>query len=445
MKRMKLLFTLALPVFLLQNAQAQTTMSRLIAKADWSNNLTTFVLQDTTNYTYSDGRGGDLTHPMMFDVSQSWIATDTSLENGNVVNQTFDPTTGVITSATYMTWSAFSGIYIDVSKVLYFYNNSAMPTQLTSIVSQVPPSSGSTAWVNASQDVYTYDAYGHLFSDEYDTWVAGSASWNKVSEKQYSYTVAGKVQTETDMTFTYYSGVGYVPTNTALYTYSYTGTSGTWLATKTYSTYSSGIPTPSYVYTNTYDSLGDMLTQTYQTYVMGSPVNSTLKAFSGFSSMLPTMEVDSKWDTTAGGRYDTTTMWMYTYNSFNQMTQSVGESWNVAGFWEFAYGDPMHNYWYDTYTPHNAGVKNVTNENGTVNVFPNPTQSTININLTWNEPQAFSVAIFDMKGAVVSTWSVPATAQYNTSVSVDNFNTGVYVVRIAGSNGTITREVVVAH
>jgi hypothetical protein len=447
MKRMKLLFTIALPVMLLQNAQAQS--SRLIARADYLNNLTTFELQDTAVYAYSDGRGGDLNHPMMFDMSMTWNNTDTGLVNGTIVDQTFDAL-GRLTEVTTQTWSAAAGSYAPTSNVLYFYTNTSMPMQLTSIVSQTP-SGGS--WANYSEDQYSYYGGGNMLqSDLYLLWNGTTAMFDEQSEKQYYYGSNNLISSENDVTFTYTAGVGYVPSNSKLYTYTYAGTTppmSNWLASKTYSTYTLGVPNPVNVTTNTYDSSGDMLTQSYQTYVSGSPVNNTLKVFGGFNAAQEaTMEIDQNWvasSSSTGGSYDTVRMFTYMYNSpYNQMTQLLGESWNVAGFWEFAANDPMSNFYYETYTP-STGVNNVTNNNGTANIYPNPAQNTVNINLTWNEAQPFTVSVFDMKGAIVTAFSVPTTAQYTGSFSVDNYNSGIYIVRISGAKGTITQEVVVAH
>ena len=59
MKRKILLFTLALPVVLLQSAQAQT-FSRLVASADWTSNGAVYSPVDSATYAWSSGRGGAL-------------------------------------------------------------------------------------------------------------------------------------------------------------------------------------------------------------------------------------------------------------------------------------------------------------------------------------------------------------------------------------------------
>ena len=426
---MKLLFTLALPVFLLQNAQAQT-MSRLVGKADWYNNLTMFVPQDTTSYVYMNAaRGGDLTHQMKFDNSEMWTATDTSIIPSSYVAQTFngDNTISTITTETY---SAFSGSFAPVTKVNYFYTGGVLST----MINQNNPTG---TWTNVSEDVYGYDGSGNLSTDRFGMW--RGYYFDTTSQVSYFYSGSNLIQ-KTNQNYT-----GGTWVNVSQYNYQYVAGTN-WVSSYTYSTWTGAGYSPVYTYTNTYDSTGDRLTQTYQTYAMGSPVNVTLKTYSGFNSaMEPTSELDQTWDTAGGGSYMNSRNWTYTYNSYNQLTQSVGESWNIAGFWEYAAGDPMSNYYYETYNPATASVKNVSNEAATVNIYPNPAQGTINLALTWNEAQPFTVSVFDMNGALVSSWKVGATAQYNTSIATDTFTSGLYVVSITGANGTISRQVVVAH
>jgi len=132
----------------------------------------------------------------------------------------------------------------------------------------------------------------------------------------------------------------------------------------------------------------------------------------------------------------------YTYNGFSQLTSSVGESWNVGGFWEHANGDPKANYYYATYT---TSVANVSNKGGDAKIYPVPVQNTMNIDLKWDAAQVATITIVDVQGRVISTMETPNVAQFSTSIAAGTFATGVYFVKISGAQGEIVKQIVVAH
>src|ERR1700733_3485514 len=104
MKRKMLLLTLAIPVILCQNAQAQTS-SRLIAQAHWSSNGATYIPNDSTAYSYSSGRGGDLNHQLKYDYAENWqYLGDTAYANNYYYLQTFDANNNLLSTITQF-WS----------------------------------------------------------------------------------------------------------------------------------------------------------------------------------------------------------------------------------------------------------------------------------------------------------------------------------------------------
>ena len=430
MKRMKLLFTLAIPVMLLQSAQAQTG-SRLIAKADWHNDGAIFQPTDTAVYMYSGTRGGDLKHAMKYDTARAWVydPTATAFVGSTNMIQTFDANNNLV-SRTNQTWNAITLTWNNVSKSLYFYTGS----NLTTMVFQTW---NGTNWQNISNDVYTYDPSNRLVQDKYGIFNSLTAAFDASNEINYFYDGTGnKIQQNTLAI----SGTTYTQVSQENYTYD----AANKLTNDVYSQWNGIAYVASYQNAYTYDTTGNRLTAQYSTYNTSTSAwdNVTLKTYGGFTSSMPTVELDQVWDTTGGGTWDNSIQYTYTYNSSNQLTNSVGESWNVAGFWEFANGDPAANYYYESYST--TGINNVV-ANGTVSILPNPAQDMININLKWNEAQAFTISMFDMSGRVVMQTSVPATAQYSTSLSVNSLPAGNYIVKINGTNGNITQQVVVAH
>ena len=162
MKRKMLLLTLALPVILCQNSQAQTS-SRLVASSDYSSNGASLNVNDSTAYTYySNNRGGDLTHTMKYDVKTSWnFLGDTAFNNNLNYLQTFDANNNILSTITQQ-WSGTA--WVNATNAVYSYNSS---NQVTSIVYQ---SWGGASWVNTGEDVYSYNTAGQLYLDQSNSW-----------------------------------------------------------------------------------------------------------------------------------------------------------------------------------------------------------------------------------------------------------------------------------
>ncbi len=429
MKRMKLLFTLALPVLLLQNAQAQ--LSRITGQSHWYNNGVVFVPQDTTHYNYNNPNfGGDLNNTIKFSTANTWVATDTSLAPSLQWTQDFW-STGNIKSQTKETYNTFSGAFSNTSKFLYWYNtnNSADYT--------IYQTWGGSSWTNVNRTKYDYSGTA-LSTTTYQHWFG--ADFFTDSIKNSFYNTANLIKQET-----FQDSAAGAFVNTKKYDYTYDTAHATMVASVTKSNYSGSGYTPSWNYQYTYDAAGN---RTQSIYSVWNTTTSAwdakyLHSYSMFtSSHLPQVDEYYTYDTAGGGTWKHTTYFTYAYNSHDQMTSMTGESYNALGFPEYAYGDPMARYYYESYT---VGVNDVAAANGEVNIFPNPAQNLININLKWNNAQAFTVSIFNMNGAIVRQWNVASTAAYTTSIPTESLATGTYVVRISGAEGQISRQVVVAH
>lgn len=432
MKRKMLLLTLAIPVILCQNAQAQTS-SRLIAQAHWSSNGATLAANDSTAYSYSNGRGGDLNSTLKYDHAQNWLYLgDTAYGNNYYYLQTFDANNNLLsTIAQY--WSGTS--WVNWTNTLHSYNSD------NSLATTTNQSWGGASWMNVSQDAYSYNTAGQLYSLQNNVWNGLTSTFDPNTQKIYTYDISGNLISEVDQTYNAGSGL-YDYTAEYLYTYSTSE-----LLTITYKTWSGSSWVSSYMYTNTYDTTGDLLTSLYQTYSGTAWVNQSLQVFSSFTatgSNLPQIETDQTWDTTGSGSWDNVTKFMYTYNGWNQLTSSIGESWNTGVGWEFALGDPAAFYYYELYSTI-SGVKNIGNNAGSVNVFPVPAQSTLHIDITWAEAQSATISIYDMNGREVNRIDAPTGTQYHGSVSVSNLASGMYMIRVNGTQSQIVKQIVVAH
>jgi hypothetical protein len=430
MKRKMLLFTLALPVIFCQNVRAQTS-SRLVAKADLANNGAGFTPTDSTNYTYSGSRGGDLNHTLKYDNATTWdFLGDTSYINAWYYVQAFDANNN-ITSIISQYWSGTG--WVNATNNIYTYDSS------NNVIKIIQQTWGGSSWVPVSEDVYSYVG-SKLVADQYEVWNGLTASFTSSSEKEYYYDpVTGYKTNETDISLV--SG----PVNQTEYNYTYSGTGQ--LLTTTYSTWNGAMWNPSTMYSNTFDTTGNLINTLFQTYdsVSASWVNSTLNSYSSFVSGNPQMDLLQNWDTAGGGQWDNIMQFANSYNGYNQLTSKIGESWNIVGTFEFALGDPMSNYYYETYTPSNVSVKNVAGNTSEVNIYPVPAQNMLHIDLNWNEAQAATITIYDVQGRVMRQWDAPNGTQYYSAVSVDNLATGTYFVKINGTQEQIVKQFVIAH
>ncbi len=435
MNKMKLLFTLAIPVILSQNVQAQTS-SRLTAESHWSNNGATFVPVDSSDFVYtSDMRGGDLKNTLKYDNSTTWVyVNDSAYQNSQYVSQEFDSATNNLTSMTMQYWN--DTIWVLSTRTLYTYNSANMVT------SKIQQTWNHTMWVPTSEDIYTYDAgSGLMILDQYETWNSLTSAFDPMSQKVYSYDVVShKLLSEVDQ-----NTAGGVLSYTGEFTYTY---SSRWqLLTTTFSTWSSGWVNNNMT-TNAYDTSGDMITALYQTWdpIGMAWMNVTYDIYSNFTATHKAQsQIHQTWVSTGAGMWVNNMQDTYTYNTFDQMTSSVGESWNIVGVFEFAAGDPAAMYYYNTYT-HVTAVKNVTNTNGDANVYPVPASNMLHIDLKWNAAQTATIAIYDMAGRMVTPQiSTPASVEYHTAMSVNNLANGMYVVRINGAEGQVVKQIVIAN
>jgi hypothetical protein len=429
MKRKILFLTLAIPVILCQNAIAQTS-SRLIAEAHWSNNGVSFTPVDSSSFNYSSARGGDLKTTPKFDNSYTWTYDTGAYTNSYYYVQSFDANNN-ITSKIAEFWNGTS--WQNLSNTLYTYNSS---NKMTTMILQ---NWNGTSWAPVSQDVYSYNANGKLVIDQYQQWNSLTSMFDIASQRTYYYDASNNKINETDQV---YSGGSPTYSNQWAYTYSATNQ----LLTTTFNTWT-GVWSPSTLTTNTYDSSGNMINVLYQTYdgVTTSWVNSTLDIYSGFTgNHLPALDIRQNWNGTGSGTWDNAIQYMFTYNSYGQMTSSTGQSWNIVGVFEFALGDPMANYYYQTYGTVNE-VKSITNKGGDAKLYPVPSSDVLNVDLTWNEAQAASIAIYDAQGKVVRQWSTPVATSYSSTVSVNNLSEGVYFMQINGTEGQIVKKIVIAH
>lgn len=429
MNRLNLLITLAIPVLLSQNVQGQ---SRLIATANWSHDGAEFKRHDSTAYNYtSNARGGDLNTQLKFDEATNWsyVMGDTANKNTRSV-QEFDANNNLLTTVT-QTWDGtFTFSWVNEFKYIYSYNSS---NKKVSMVTQ--HWDGTSAWITDSKNTYSYNAANQLYLDQYLLW-DGVSTYNPSRQKTYYFDASGNVINETDVLF-----VAGTPTFTSDTDYTYN--SANKLLTKTGNTWSGSAWVSSVRWTNFYDTAtGNNTNRLTETYDGTAFVNSMQMMFSDFNANHMAMtEIDQVWDPTGSGSWVDQYKYTYTYNANNQLTSATRQSNDISIGWAYAFGDTKSLYYYGSFV--NA-VNNVSNVGGNATLYPVPAQNEMNIDLNWNHAQAATIVISDMQGKIVAQWNTPSAVQHHSTVNISNYAPGVYSVKIAGTEGQIVKQIVVA-
>ncbi len=82
----------------------------------------------------------------------------------------------------------------------------------------------------------------------------------------------------------------------------------------------------------------------------------------------------------------------------------------------------------------NASVNELTNN---LYIYPNPTKNNILVN--WNDKPNFKMAIYDINGKLIESFG---NLSSNSTINLDRFNTGIYIVELKDEEETIRKKIV---
>jgi hypothetical protein len=79
-----------------------------------------------------------------------------------------------------------------------------------------------------------------------------------------------------------------------------------------------------------------------------------------------------------------------------------------------------------------------------VNVYPNPTSTSLNISFNLPQADVISINLFDTQGKLVSEKQIgkKESGKYQEVIDLTNIPQGTYVCRIAGKHNTITKQII---
>ena len=387
------------------------TGSRLVDFTVLQNDGASYVFHDTAHFTYTGTHGGDLLHqPLKSDLLMQWAynTTTTSWDNKYKTTQTFDANSN-ITDQLQMTWNTVTSTWVNAYHHIFTYDG--MNNQLTDI--QQNWNTATSSWDNSSKDIYTYDVNNNKITDTYQNWNTVTSTWDNSSKNTYGYNVANKVTQGIGQSW---NTVTSSWDNNYRDTYTYDASNNE--LTHTYANWNGSTSSwdNNSLTTSTYGPSNEKLTQIIQNWNTGTSSwdNYQKDTYSSFAGTNPQLQIEQTWNTGTSS-WDNKTRYQSTYNSFGQYLTFIADSWNIGGFWQGASGDQIDHLYYETYA---TDVKSLTSKGGSANVYPVPASNVLNIDLNWNEPQAFTVSIIDLQGRVSRAWNVTATANYHTAIDV---------------------------
>lgn len=141
---------------------------------------------------------------------------------------------------------------------------------------------------------------------------------------------------------------------------------------------------------------------------------------------------------TATSSWANTTRQRYTYDSYNNPIVYITDTWNSGGFWQSISTDQLNYYYYQLYYP--SGIPTVEAPSGRLRVYPSPASTLLNIDLSWDESQAATIAIYDVSGRLYRQWQTPAGSSYQSNMSVSQLPAGTYYMSVTGNSGQITKS-----
>lgn len=441
------------------------TASRLIATATSEHNNAVFVLKDSSYMTYTNDRGGDLEHDMKFDRRTNMLFnTGTgSYRPNSRVTQTYDANSHVLTSLdesynlpssswvnltnsiyTYndmqnmethimQIWNGSLGEWENYNKMLYFYNGD---NTLDTTISQIwDPSINS--WNNTSMTITNYDINGDLLVETTFDW-DGFSSWSNASKKFYTY-ANGNLEAETNQTWDLFTNA-WISNSRIQYTYD--GMKNM-LTTIGMSWGSSSTWVNNYKITNAYSSRNDLESTLMQDWDLSANnwKNNSMNVFTNDTNHNNTIEVVQSWIPSVN-LFRNAFKFQRNYNSRGQMTVEMQQRWNIGGFWENLAGDSYNRYYYQTYT---LGIADAGKSENNIKVYPVPAAQIINVEMSFNQPQAFTVSLTDATGRIVRQWAEVATEKYHRAVPVSEIPAGNYFLKIQGQTERSVTQIMIAH
>ena len=79
--------------------------------------------------------------------------------------------------------------------------------------------------------------------------------------------------------------------------------------------------------------------------------------------------------------------------------------------------------------------------NGQVSLYPNPTASQLNIELTLEAADGITISVFNLMGTLLANEDLGEIQHSKLQLDLSSLENGIYLVQITGSKGTVNRKI----
>ena len=433
------------------------TSSRLIAQGGFRGYNARRV--DSSVFTYSNGRSGDLNHPPQFDSKTNYFMWDTAQQAFAYIQRQLNTYDAANRVDTQLSQQDIGGSFADAYRTRYFYDALGRDTAESiesfsnvwtliehtcnvydnnnRIISQTNQSFQPMQANYPRRLTWTYNAAGRLTSLVAESLINGM--WIPESGNEfYTYDATNRL-VQDDV---YHYGGGSTPTNGIRTTYYYTGTDTIYQSAV--QSYYPGNGAP-YVAGDSAVVTAKDPTGNIQTIIHYTSNGGGLYARETFTytptSLTASYSLEGNSSTT--GTWTPGAQAMYSYNNYNQLTHVYSRFWDGSN-WVSGIHDSDFRYYYEEYQS-NLGVPSHTAANNSLKVWPVPAQRTVMLQFSPLKPGVYTAELSDIAGRKMMSWQGTARAVEEQSMDVSQYPPGAYMLRIRCGDEVMTRSFTVRH
>lgn len=439
----------------LSQAQGSRLVSRHLDRFN-----TSWVPYDSVTFTYPNGAGGDAndfhSNRLPYDTAMSYgwngstyVAYIRHLQGfdtqGRITERITQPINGTtITNQDRITYTRDGNGNIIEEVTQYWLNNN---------------------WLNVNKVVRTFDGNNNMLTFEYINWNTNTNNWEPggyLTVNTYNgnnnvlHTVNAQYNPGTSQYDSSYRNEWHYTNNLEDTSWSYNWSGGWQISARTMFTYNGNNVNTWFCTQNRVNNAWVNSNQNYYLFNTNNEVygdslqmwdanlnnwenyGRSHRVWDGNNNMIEYLW--EQWDST-NAVFENNFVDSYAYNNFNQTTWSKRQTWDTANdVWTGAYANTEYRYYYEPYT---VGVASVTAPSGSMQVYPSPAVSQVSVKLTWNKPQDFKIAIYDMQGRLLRQWGEKAIKDYTRTIPLTGMAPGTYILQVKGKDATMQEQFVI--
>ncbi|RYZ54914.1 MAG: T9SS type A sorting domain-containing protein [Sphingobacteriales bacterium] len=401
--------------------------SRIIGKASFVYINGVLTPMDSASYSYSFGRGGQLSTDDMDDAFVNFDESITYLYDAGVGNyaakqkrfQSFNAS-GKAQKYTFQGWNGIAGTWEDSLRYIYAYNNDQTRLEESRLETHLD-----NMWVLRANYINSYDANLNLIKTSILNY-----EWN------FTYDASNRVVQRIEKQRFFQSGAFTSWAFKSRYSFNYA--SNGQLASYVREIYENNAWVNQEKVEFTY-GLGNVSSMSISKWQSGSWANDSKHVFSYDGNNNKLSDETQTWDAASSG-YVKASRLLWSYNSFSQPLSYKSETWNeVSGSWTVTDEDFLNRYHYQNYVP--TGVDEASALSALV-LFPQPAINNLQFNTGDLKSSTAALEVMDMSGRVLLR---SVTEAGSGSIDVSAYPAGTYLLRFTSGEESVVRKFLVTH